>query len=370
MRNGKVSVELLARALERARANGCVNLIKFYTQQIDTLTAGVPKLPHRDKPKVTLVVDHKGWCGERLSLNLINEIKDEYECEVVRLGDREHLTFDSDLYIYRNISWLNTLQLPEPVLNRTILLCEGERPLTMDYAKRYGDVLGVIPLNQRLVDKLKKFNPKHLWTPIGNGIDTKSFTATYEYPHEFTVGAAGNFSVGYYDDWKGFSKYIVPACKRARVKLEWRGWQGKSQTPGLKSKQEKLSDMPSFYKQISCLVSMSKSEGCSGVVFEAMASGVPVISTKVGWHGEQEGTGIIWVERPENETPENVELAIQQLAANIDNVRSMRLSTLGKQGREFAQKYSWPVLAKEWKRALKFYIALSKQNEGTQNTSI
>jgi glycosyltransferase involved in cell wall biosynthesis len=122
--------------------------------------------------------------------------------------------------------------------------------------------------------------------------------------------------------------------------------------------------MPDFYRGLSCFVLMSIAEGCSGVTFEAMASGIPVISTKVGWHGEQNAPGIMWADRPKVETPESIERGVQELTEKILTVKAMSDSSrreVGNCGRIFAENYSWDRLALEWKEAFDFFIAESRK---------
>lgn len=346
-------------AMSEAERNGQAGLARIYRKLLRETCSRVKPIPPRTRPKIAFVVDHKGWCGERLSLSIVEALSPWYEGVVIRLGDREHLELDADLYVYRNISWLSACKLPPEIYARTITLCEGERPFTQKYAADYGKVLGVIPLNGKLRSMLAAVGARHVWEPIPNGIDTKSFYPAERMPDEFVVGSAGNFSLDYYDDWKGFSKYIVPACRKAGVKLDWRGWRGVSQTPGERSRQEPLDKMPDWYRSLSCFVLMSKSEGCSGVTFEALASGLPVISTKVGWHGEQ-NCGITWVERPAEETPENVAAAVDALAEQILWVKKCGITRPDAAARAFCERYSWEQLAPKWKAAIDFYLAAAR----------
>lgn len=345
-------------ALKQAEDCGQAHLARLYRNMLRTLASRVPAIPFREKPKVVFVVDHKGWCGERLSLDIIKHLGEGLECEIVRLGDKEHLSFDADLYVYRNVSWLHAVQLPDEMYRRVITLVESERVFSQQYTHFFSRLAGVIPLNEELAARVRQYSPKHVWAPLPNGINTDEFTPAAQPPAVFTVGSAGNFSLDYYDDWKGFSRYIVPACAKAGVKLDWRSWRGCSCTPGLKSKQAPLDEMPDFYRGLSCFVLMSRAEGCSGVTFEAMASGLPVISTQVGWHGEQDGTGIIWANRPTEETPENVAQAVDDLAKAILRVKANWKPNT--QGRAFAERYSWQHVAPQWKAALDFYIRASR----------
>jgi glycosyltransferase involved in cell wall biosynthesis len=213
---------------------------------------------------------------------------------------------------------------------------------------------------------VKKYKPKHIHESIPNGVEIGEFSPAEKFPKKFVVGAVGNFSFEVYDDWKGFSKYIVPACKKARVELKWCGWQGKS-SHGLVSKQLTMREMPDFYRSLSCLVSMSKSEGCSGVTMEAMASGLPVISTPVGWHYENCKDNILWVKRPKNETKPQVKKTIDLLAKSILYLKKNPeiCVRMGQDARAFAEQCSWDVVIERWKKVFSLYLA-DKESDKAQ----
>lgn len=58
-------------------------------------------------------------------------------------------------------------------------------------------------------------------------------------------------------------------------------------------------DMPSFFHSVDCLVMPSRGEGCSNTIKEALACGCPVLTTKVGYHGEmlRDGETCLFIER-------------------------------------------------------------------------
>jgi glycosyltransferase involved in cell wall biosynthesis len=92
-------------------------------------------------------------------------------------------------------------------------------------------------------------------------------------------------------------------------------------------------EMPSgFYHLIDALVLPSRGEGCSNVVSEALACGVPVLLTKVGFHGEmlQDKVNCLFVER---DTDSIIE-AVRHLIANPDLRRILAIN-----GRKFAEEH-------------------------------
>lgn len=91
-------------------------------------------------------------------------------------------------------------------------------------------------------------------------------------------------------------------------------------------------DMPKeFYHKIDCLILPSLGEGCSNVTTEALACGVPVLTTKVGYHGEmlRNYQECLFIER--------------DVGHIISMVRLLKASPslweqISKQGRTFAEK--------------------------------
>lgn len=110
---------------------------------------------------------------------------------------------------------------------------------------------------------------------------------------------------------------------------------------------EKMAD---WYRGLSCLVSMSKAEGCSGVVFEAMATGLPVISTPVGWHAENCMNEIMRAWRPEDQTPENDRKCIEALALQISRLKNdyKAARARGAAARAFAERWPHKRIADQW----------------------
>ena len=90
--------------------------------------------------------------------------------------------------------------------------------------------------------------------------------------------------------------------------------------------------MPDYYAGIDCLVLPSRGEGCSNTIAEALACGVPVIITPVGYHGEMLMDGLegLLIERDADSIVE----AVQKLQGDPKLWR--RLSA---NGRAFAEAH-------------------------------
>jgi glycosyltransferase involved in cell wall biosynthesis len=342
-------------AAKDAKRRGLPALEKIFRDMADLAVRTAP-IPHDGKPRIRWIFDTYGWCGQRLNLELSKALP-EFDCQVVPVGSRDHLRLDADIYIYRRPAWLTANPLPDWMCKRVICIVEAQRLFETDEKDSLPRAGLLVPMNKEIVKLCKKYSPHNIWPKIvANGVNTSEFRPARRMPDEFTVGAAGNFAYEYYDDWKGFSKYIVPACKKAGVKLKWCSYQGLCHSmPGHKGEMVPLDKMNEWYRDISCLVLMSKSEGCSGVTFEAQASGIPVISTKVGWHGNKcQGLrdGMIWQKRPDVETAYSIERTVDELAHKILDLKKMgkkKQRDLGMRGRAFAEKWPHSRIAEQWR---------------------
>jgi len=162
------------------------------------------------------------------------------------------------------------------------------------YDSQLAQVGAVIATNQQLFDIADRVNTNtHL---IPNGVDLDIFKPPdIREKRIFTVGFAGNIW-GMGGNYKGWQFYVgVTLSLYGQVKkLEClhNGPKGQHQL--------RHEDMvEGFYHKIDCLILPSKGEGCSNVVGEALACGVPVLLTKVGYHGEmlKDGEECVFIER-------------------------------------------------------------------------
>ncbi|MBA7485877.1 D-inositol-3-phosphate glycosyltransferase [subsurface metagenome] len=99
-------------------------------------------------------------------------------------------------------------------------------------------------------------------------------------------------------------------------------------------------EMPELYRKSDIFVSASLQEGMSNAMLEAMASGLPIITTRC--EGVQEliaDNGIV-VEQPE---PESIAGAIKQVANDQNRYEQMSIAA-----RRQAEKFSWESVASQY----------------------
>lgn len=109
-------------------------------------------------------------------------------------------------------------------------------------------------------------------------------------------------------------------------------------------------DLPTYYQQADIYISASHAEGMSCVVLEAMASGLPVIATKISGNNELIKNGVNGFLYPISDCDQLGKHAITLL--NSDTLRyTMRINNLS-----CIQKYQWENIAKQYLNVFKQLI--------------
>ena len=124
--------------------------------------------------------------------------------------------------------------------------------------------------NSKIANHLRESLPdKTVWV-LSHGVDTELFKPSPQKPKRFTVGWAGNQN----RELKR-PTLALEAVRAAKAEFVVAGIIG-----SIISKRHE--DMPKWYSGLSCLLVTSTSEAHSLVTYEAMACGVPVVTTITG----------------------------------------------------------------------------------------
>lgn len=178
---------------------------------------------------------------------------------------------------------------------------------------------------------------------ITDGVDLDLFYPDEQGPCERDqpiVGWVGNSKWGKHQggDPKGYHRLFTPALEH----LKNTGIPAIAQVADPQVKHIPFHEMPQFYRKIDILACTSSMEGTPNPVLEAMACGVPVVSTDVGivpeLFGPLQARYIL-----KNSSPNSFALALKNILTNEDEYRALCL-----ENRERIRSWSWQERVKPW----------------------
>jgi len=223
----------------------------------------------------------------------------------------------------------------------------------------FGNFDAVIAVSPELASKVEQYHPHVHFIP--NGLDLEQWAPdkrlTREKAKHFRVGMLAKLTSDMHKEQKGY--FIAKeACALAGVDLLVAG-RGFEEIPS----DQIISE---FYSQIDALIHPvgPEKEGCSNVIMESLALGVPVITTRyAGLHGSmlEDGKNALIPPR----TPLDFALALSRLRDEPDLV-----SKLIERGREFAEKYhDIKVIASQYDFVLKEALANAEAINKTRESA-
>ena len=286
--------------------------------------------------RVLVIVDTPEWAQDRKTDALAKWLGSDYE---IRKRYQDEVTsrdlFDADcalVYYWLQIDRLGHLRSAFRKISDRLLIgvCSGYE-LSGNWERPAMAMLSSLPRavfvnNRILFDALQPrlAKPVH-YTP--NGVDTGFFRPAPPEPdvgRPLRVGWAGSLANQGFDH-RGVHEFIAPAVKAIGgcLKLAIR-----------EEKWRTLDEMRDFYHSIDVYVCASRSEGTPNPALEASASGLPVITTRVGNMPEliRDGENGFLVER-------NVESIAQKLRLLRDDFGLRR--RLGQAAREAVEAWDW-----------------------------
>lgn len=224
----------------------------------------------------------------------------------------------------------------------------------------WGEAKGVVPNSQGLLELAQKTNPRQLFTIIENGVDTKRFfpDAAKRPEREFIITPGASRLT----ERKGLNYLIeavallVPKYPELRLKIMGDGNARESlealvREKGLTQQVTFLGRIPreetvAYYQEASLFVLPSLNEGMSNAMLEALASGLPIISTPTGGAVEliEEGkNGKIIPEKSSQAIADAIELFLQN--KNL-------VTEYGAESRLRAERQGWDKVAANFKEVL------------------
>lgn len=226
-----------------------------------------------------------------------------------------------DVILVQNVPLMGRVWIGDR--RKVVLRLGGNRTFYPDgsnYQDIMRDVFAIIATNSRLFEIGKRSNNNVHLIPNGLNLDEWAPVAP---PEKFKVGFCGNISRPEYAEYKGFN-LLAAVCERGGYFLK-SALYGTDQIQHNRMRED-------FYGQISVLVQPTDGEGCSNTIMEALACGVPVITTReAGYHGErlEDGVNVLFCDR-----------TVESITEKINLVKSPEVrEKLSKNGRRFAEKH-------------------------------
>jgi len=277
---------------------------------------GTPKPAEHAKTKIALIIDTDNWAFGNISRQLEHHLSYKFEfkiipmdivdninsvflltedCDIVHFFWREHLTLIGTPY-YR--SYAESLGMPYDLFHERFIASK---------------ILSTSVYDHLLLEKNELIDRAHIFNNVVGGYTVGSeklnhiYSSAYGYPtpsevvedgvdldkfkpynierlktagqRELVIGWVGNSNwAAELEDFKGVNTILKPAIEQLRA-------EGVPVRALFADRQDKFiphDQMPNYYSQIDVYVCTSKIEGTPNPVLEAMACGVPVISTDVG----------------------------------------------------------------------------------------
>lgn len=278
--------------------------------------------------EILFMVDVYDWAWDIAAKELIKYLP--YKCKTISFYDFLSPSIDPmDFDVV--IAYCLHPDVLKKLSSENTILCVGggdflsDQKLLLDVCKKFNIIGGV---NNQIVNSLKEVNNKKRVILLTHGVDISLFKPNRHNNKVFTIGWAGrmNRKLKRFDMARRIVERSDCKFKIASQEDEYRYTHN---------------EMPNFYNSIDCFLSTSEVEGHPLVVYEAMACGVPVITTDVGDVGEYIITG-------ENGILVNVDSSIDSFvqhikALEVDNNLREKIGILSRE--RIIRTLSWEKIA-------------------------
>ena len=327
-----------------------------------------------EKKKIALIIDTEGWAFDNIAHQLKNNLT-EFDIDIIpgRIfeGNMIKLFLFGEDYDLMHFLWRGYLTLIDRaemhnyiealgmsfekfkqkyILNKNItfsvcdeLYLSGDDEWRTEETMKYGKEYFVT--SKRLYNIYQQFSKKPQMV-IHDGVDLQKYIPEnldrFKNIETVRIGWTGNskFKDSEGDsDMKGVEGIIKPAIEE----LQREGYSVELNLADRNIKMIPQEEMPKFYNSIDLYVCASKTEGTPLPIIEAMAMGVPVISTDVGIVSEAVGEcnkKYILKER----TKEDLKNAIKSIIKNKQDFEE-----ISKENIEKVKQWDWKVISQQYK---------------------
>lgn len=327
------------------------------------------------KKRILLVIDVEGWTFDILASKLKKNLNNKYDIDILPGsffdGNMVKLFLFSSKYDLIHFMWRGYLSLLNNAnMDRYITSMGFEKKefynkfinnkivtatvcdhlyLNEDEYWRTEEILKYVKsyfvTSKKLDEIYVNVNKEKKYGIINDFIDLNLFKSvirkTPNNKDKFIIGWVGNSNFigpNGEKDLKGVNNILKPAIKQ----LIDEGYNVELKLADSAEKVISNNDMPSFYKNIDIYVCTSSSEGTPMPVLEAMASGVPVISTDVGIVQEAFGK-----EQKMFILPERTIVALKEKIKSIITAPQI-YEVLSKENLESVKKFSIESVSKKY----------------------
>ncbi|MEK7188134.1 MAG: glycosyltransferase family 4 protein [Patescibacteria group bacterium] len=241
----------------------------------------------QNKPEILLVVDWPNWAldsnveGMRPYLEDVFTLTKKYQAEI-----REEDVRKATIVVIFYFQQLSALPILQNYREKILLGICSHVELAGPDRERKIDTINTVVSGVFVISKLLEREFEHtftkplFYTPMG--VNTKFFfpknrlkrgITSFTHKRKLRVGWAGSIS-NHGDTLRGLSDYIIPAIqglKNVELKIAAREERWRSSE-----------EMRNYYHSLDAYICASKSEGTPNPCLEAAATGVPIITTRVG----------------------------------------------------------------------------------------
>ena len=344
------------------------------------------------KPNIALIVDVEDWCFWNNANKIAECLKEYYNFEIIPLENinnniiklffyvykfdlvhffwRGHLSFiESDFSIkylescnlsledFKN-KYLNQVNITTSVYDHLYLDDPNFTNNILKYCQNYTtSSKKLFDIYNKDIRILKK--PKMI---ITDGVDLNLFKPQnlkrFEENKKLVIGWVGNSAwISENEDFKGFNTILKPAINE----LINEGYDISFYFADKQNGMISHSEMPKYYAKIDVLICTSKFEGTPNPILEAMACGVPIISTNVGIvsdaFGEKQKEFIL-----KNRNIKELKTAIIKLVNTKKLLKELSFENL-----QQIEKFDWQYKSMEFKKFFDENIKQGVINEKEDN---
>lgn len=335
--------------------------------------------------RIALVVDVKGWCFWNIASIIKEKLSKYYDFEIINMEELDNniaklFFYTKDSFDLVHIFWrghLTLFQFYENYIkecgltyNTFLDLYVYSQNITtsvydhlyLDDINKVNDIFDKVKsytVSSKILNDIYNSSDEIIKKPsciITDGVDLSLFKPKnldrFKGIKKIVIGWVGNSAWSKdIEDFKGFNTIIKPVLNELKE-------EGYPIAFEFADKQEKMilhEEMPNYYAKIDLLLCASKCEGTPNPVLEAMACGVPIITTNVGIVKEAFGK-----KQSDYVLTERSKKALKEKIISIINNKEI-LKELSDENLKQIKKWDWEFKCEDFNNF--FEICIGDKNE-------